>query len=405
MLIRKAFQYQLKTMPEIEQMLFEQAAFCRFVWNKALELNLRRLKDGLPLLWFAELCFWLKLWKSSEELGFLKAGDSQALQQRLKDLDRAFKDGFDKQQPNTRIPIWRKKGKDESFRIPQRFKFEGNRVYIPKIGWVGFRNSRKLEGKPKNLTVSYRAGKWYISVQCEIEISEPQHPSRSIVGIDLGVKRFATLSNGVVYEPLNSFKKHQQKLKREQQNLARKVKFSANWQKQKARIARLHSKIADCRKDHLHKITTKISNNHAMIIIEDLQVRNMSKSAKGTQDSPGSNVRQKSGLNRSILDQAWSETRRQLEYKQQWKGGDVLAINPARTSQTCSCCGHIDPASRVSQALFSCTNCGKELNADDNAALNILAAGHAVLACGEPPLGSSMKQEPVQSRKSIAAYL
>ena len=403
MLIRKAFLYQLKTTPDLEQKLFEQASVCRFVWNKALELNLRRLKDKQSLLWYSELCFWLKIWKSSDELNFLKTGDSQALQQRLKDLDRAFKDGFDRNQPNKRIPVWRKKGKDESFRIPQRFKFEGNRVYLPKIGWIGYRNSRKIEGTPKNVTVRHHAGKWYISVQCEIEIGEPQHPSHSIAGVDLGVTRFATLSDGTVYEPLNSFKRHQGKLKREQRKLSRKTKFSANWQKQKSRIAGLHKKIADCRKDYLHKVTSEISNNHAMIVIEDLQVRNMSKSARGTVDKHGSNVRQKSGLNRSILDQAWAETRRQLEYKQLWRGGDVLAINPARTSQTCSCCGHVDPTSRISQELFRCTNCGNELNADDNASINIEAAGHVVLACGEQPLGRSRKQEPLRNREIVAA--
>jgi len=403
MLVRKAFKYQLKTTPELERQLFEQASLCRFVWNKALELNLRRLRDKKPLIWYAESCFWLKLWKSSDELAFLKCGDSQALQQRLKDLDRAFKDGFNKNQPNKRIPTWRKKGKDESFRLPQRFKFDGNRVYLPKIGWVAYRNSRQLEGLPKNVTVSCHAGKWYISVQCELELSEPTHPSHSIVGIDLGVKRFATLSDGTIYEPLNSFKKHQIKLAREQRKLSRKHKFSANWRKQKSRIARLHSKIANCRRDYLHKLTTEISNNHAMIVIEDLQVSNMTRSAKGTAETHGSNVRQKSGLNRSILDQGWLEARRQLEYKQCWRGGDVLAVNPARTSQTCSCCGHVDPKSRVSQAGFCCTLCGVEMNADDNAARNVLAAGHAVLACGELPLGSSMKQEPLRNREKVAA--
>jgi len=125
--------------------------------------------------------------------------------------------------------------------------------------------------------------------------------------------------------------------------------------------------------------------------------------ARGTVEQHGSNVRQKSGLNRSNLDQAWAETRRQLEYKQLWIGGEVLAINPARTSRTCSCCDHVDPASRISQALFHCTNCGNDLNADVNASINIEAAGHVVLACGEPPLGGSVKKEPLRNREKVAA--
>ena len=163
--------------------------------------------------------------------------------------------------------------------------------------------------------------------------------------------------------------------------LSHKVKFSNNWKKQKARITQLHSTIANIRKDTLHKTTTTISQNHAMIVIEDLQISNMSRSAKGTATEKGRNVRQKSGLNRSILDQGWFEFRRQLEYKQQWLGGEVLAVPAHYTSQRCSCCGTVSKDNRQSQAKFTCVSCGYETNADLNAAKNILAAGHAVLAC------------------------
>ena len=148
----------------------------------------------------------------------------------------------------------------------------------------------------------------------------------------------------------------------------------------------------------LHKVSTTISKNHAMIVIEDLQVANMSKSAAGTVSQPGRNVRAKSGLNRAILDQGWFELRRQLEYKQAWRGGQVLAINPAYTSQKCACCGHIAKENRPSQSQFSCLECGYTENADINGARNILAAGHAVLACGGTvQSGRPLKQEPTEA--------
>lgn len=149
-----------------------------------------------------------------------------------------------------------------------------------------------------------------------------------MVGLDAGVTKLATLSDGTVYPPVNSFKTSQRKLAILQHQLIRKVKFSANWQKQKVKIQRLHSHIASIRRDYLHKVTSEISKNHAMIIIEDLKVSNMSKSAKSTAEQHGRNVKAKSGLNRSIRDQGGYEMHRQLEYKQLWRGGQVLAIPP-----------------------------------------------------------------------------
>ncbi|HHM2006177.1 TPA: RNA-guided endonuclease InsQ/TnpB family protein, partial [Klebsiella pneumoniae] len=249
------------------------------------------------------------------------------------------------------------------------------------LGWVTFRQSRDIVGKIKNATVSQHAGSWYISFQVEMEVDQPVHPSTSAVGLDAGVSKLATLSDGTVFEPVNSFKQNQSRLARLQRQLARKVKFSANWKKQKARISRLHSHIANIRLDYLHKVTTTVSKNHAMIVIEDLKVSSMSKSAAGAADMPGRNVAAKSGLNKAILDQGWYELRRQLEYKQSWLGGQVLAVNPAYTSQKCACCGHRSKENRKSQANFVCLECGYKENADINGARNILAAGHAVLAC------------------------
>ena len=255
----------------------------------------------------------------------------------------------------------------------------------------------------KNITVSQYCGKWYISIQTEMEVPDPAHPSTSMIGLDAGVAKLATLSDGTVFEPVNSFQKNQKKLARLQRQLSRKVKFSNNWWKQKRKIQKLHAHIKNIRRDYLHKVTTTISKNHAMIVIEDLKVSNMSKSAAGTVSQPGRNVRAKSGLNRSILDQGWYEMRRQLEYKQFWRGGQVLAVPPAYTSQRCSCCGHTAKENRLSQSQFRCQVCGYTANADVNGARNILAAGHAVLACGEMvQSGRSVKQEPTEMLQATA---
>lgn len=282
------------------------------------------------------------------------------------------------------IPALQKRGQNDAFRYPQGVKLDqpNCRISLPKLGWIRYRNSRETVGEVKNVTVSQSCGQWYVSIQTEYEVADPVHNAESMVGLDAGVTKLATLSDGTVYHPVNSFKANQRKLAILQRQLSRKVKFSANWQKQKRKIQNLHSHIANIRRDYLHKLTSEISKNHAMIVIEDLKVSNMSRSAKGTAEQHGRNVKGKSGLNRSILDQGWYEMRRQLEYKQLWRGGQVLAIPPAYTSQRCACCGHTTKENRLSQSRFECLECGYTENADINGARNILAAGHAVLACG-----------------------
>ena len=372
------------------------AGACRFVFNRALARQNENHEAGNKYIPYGKMASWLVEWKNATETQWLKDAQSQPLQQSLKDLERAYKNFFRKR---AAFPRFKKRGQNDAFRYPQGVKLdqENSRIFLPKLGWMRYRNSRQVTGVVKNVTVSQSCGKWYISIQTESEVSTPVHPSASMVGLDAGVAKLATLSDGTVFEPVNSFQKNQKTLARLQRQLSRKVKFSNNWQKQKRKIQRLHSRIANIRRDYLHKVTTTVSKNHAMIVIEDLKVSNMSKSAVGTVSQPGRNVRAKSGLNRSILDQGWYEMRRQLEYKQLWRGGQVLAVPPAYTSQRCVCCGHTAKGNRLSQSKFRCQVCGYTANADVNGARNILAAGHAVLACGEMvQSGRSLKQEPTE---------
>ncbi len=381
-----------------ERKICRFAGSCRFVYNKALALQKERHEQGEKKLGYAGLCKILTDWRNSAETAWLADAPVHPLQQTLRDLERAYSNFFAKR---ANFPRFRKKGLSDSFRYPdpKQIKLDqGNgRIFLPKLGWIRYRNSRQATGIVKNVTVSQSCGKWYVSIQTECKVSAPVHPSTSMVGLDAGVAKLATLSDGTVFKPVNSFQKNQKKLELLQRQLSRKVKFSNNWQKQKRKIQRLHSRIANIRRDYLHKVTTAISKNHAMIVIEDLKVSNMSKSAAGTVSKPGRNVRAKSGLNRSILDQGWYEMRRQLEYKQLWRGGQVLAVPPAYTSQRCACCGHTAKENRQSQSTFRCQACGYTANADVNGARNILAAGHAVLACGGMvQSGRPLKQEPTE---------
>ena len=391
MIRRQAYKFQLKTNLSQARQMRSFAGACRFVFNQALALQKAKYEAGNKKLSYADLCAELLTLKSSNP--WLGESPSQTLQQSLKDLERSYTNFFAKRAD---FPRFKKKGLSSSFRFPQGCKLDqaNNRIFLPKLGWMHYRNSREVLGEVKNVTVSHSCGHWYISVQTEREVSDVIHPSTSAIGVDMGIAQFATLSDGHVFAAVNSFKQKQKQLARYQRAFSRKVKFSQNWKKQKSKIGKLHQTIANIRKDYLHKTTTIISQNHAMIVIEDLQVKNMSKSASGNLNKPGRHVKAKSGLNRSILDQGWFEFRRQIEYKQVWRGGDVLAVPPQYTSQRCSCCGTVSKENRQSQAKFACIACGYQANADVNAAMNILAAGHAVLACGEiVQQDNSVKQE------------
>lgn len=383
----QAFKFQLRPNGQQEHDMKRFAGACRFVYNRSLALQIENKEAGGKYIPYSkkgeeDMAGWLPKWKNATETQWLKDAPAQCLQQSLKDLEQAYKNFFRKR---AAFPRFKKRGQNDAFRYPQGVKLdqENSRIFLSKIGWIRYRNSRKVIGTVKNVTVSQSCGKWYISIQTEIEVPDPVHPSTSIIGLDAGVAKLATLSDGTVFEPVNSFQKNQKKLARLQRQLSRKVKGSKNWRKQLLKIQRLHAHIANIRKDYLHKVTTTICKNHARIVIEDLKVSNMSKSAAGTISQPGRNVRAKAGLNRAILDQGWYEMRRQLEYKQLWLGGKVLAVNPAYTSQRCAECGHTAKENRLSQSKFVCQKCGYTANADVNGARNILAAGHAVLACGE----------------------
>ena len=401
----QAYKYEL--MPNGDQLrdMRRFSGSCRFVYNKALALQKENHAAGNKFIGYVAMAAKLPTWKRETETAWLKETPSQALQHALKDLEKAFKGFFAKR---TDFPRFKKKGSGDSFRYPEPKQIQldqsNNRILLPKLGWLRYRNSRQALGQVRNVTVSHSGGKWFISIQTQRELERPSPSTTTPIGIDVGIVRFATLSDGNYVAPLNSFKTHQQRLAHYQRRMSRKQQFSNNWKKAKAKVQKIHTAVANARKDFLHKTSTTISQNHALVCIEDLQVKNMSQSAKGNREQHGKQVKQKSGLNRAILDQGWGEFRRQLEYKVQWNGGLLLAVPPHNTSRTCPCCGYVSKENRQTQEKFQCVDCGYENQADVVGAINILERGYRLLARGESvQSGHSMKQEPTEVTQAAFA--
>jgi putative transposase len=262
-------------------------------------------------------------------------------------------------------------------RFAQQFVVERKRVKLPKIGWVNFFDSRPIEGTPKSITVFKDGKHWFMSVLCEIIAPIPAQPMGEAIGIDLNVVEGAAvaLSDGRCLETAKTSKRERRFLRKLKRTVSRRVKGSARYAKAVARLAKFEKYRANRRKDSIHKVTTQLAKTHGVIVVEDLKVKNMTASAAGTVEEPGKNVKQKSGLNRSILDRAFGFVRQCLAYKTIWYGSELRKVNPAYTSQRCSECGHTCAENRKSTGWFECLNCGHAESAHTNAAKNILADG------------------------------
>ncbi|WP_218961613.1 RNA-guided endonuclease InsQ/TnpB family protein, partial [Leptospirillum ferriphilum] len=392
----KAFKFRLVPTPEQETLLSRHAGCVRFVWNKALDLQTRRLDAGIPLLSYGDMAKLLTLWRSSEEYGFLALGPVHPQQQTLKNLDRALWEALDKTNPK-RFPRFKRKGEGDSLRYPDPLQIKIDlatrdpqgrnllpRIFLPKVGWVKVRVSRDIEGDLRNATVTRTAGRWAVSLQTEREIPEPEIRTRPESGW-ISVSRFSprprTVSGSTRPDLSMAMKAAKKKLVWEQRKLSRKDRKgpkSQNFRKQKIRVARAHERVANMRLDFLHKASTTVGETQAVVYVEDLKIRNMTRSARGTKESPGRNVRQKSGLNRSILSQGWGTFLSLLAYKLERRGGRLVQVDPRNTSRTCFACGHIAAENRPDQTAFRCVSCGYEDHADTNAAKNISGRGTPV---------------------------
>lgn len=376
MLKQRGYKFRLKPTEVQAATLAQFAGACRFVYNLALEQRRDYWRPGRRITYLTQAA---DLTKLRAEVEWINALPVHALQQALRDLDRAFVNFFE---GRASYPTPRVKGIHDSFRVPQnggdlrirKLNAKWSSVKLPKLGWVKYRSHRLVDGEICNATVSLKGGHWWVSIQTEREIDV--HPSAlPPVGVDRGVAVLAALSTGELIEPGSALVKHSRRLKNAQRCLSRRKNGSNRWRQQKSRVNRIHTKIANTRKDQLHKVSLDLARRFGTVVVEALKTKNMTASAAGTVEEPGRNVAQKSGLNRAILDKGWHMFETMLAYKLAERGGTLVKVNPAFTSQTCAECGTISKANRESQADFECVSCGHAAHADLNAARNILRAG------------------------------
>ncbi len=384
--------YRLVPTAAQEAVLRDHCAHARFVWNLAVEQHSwwRPGRNRAP--GYLEQA--RQLTEARAGFEWLRTGSQMVQQQALRDFAQAVRNLF---AGTHRKPTWRKAGRDEGFRIVavkaghvRRLSRKTGEAWIPKAGWVRFRWSRKVPDGVKSYRVTLdRARRWHIAFAA-IPESVPGPGTGEVAGLDRGVNVSAALSTGEMLRVPRLSPRRRHRLSLLQRRLAR-AKLGSNRRAQvKLAIARLRAREADICKDWCEKTSTDLARRFDVIRVEDLRIKNMTRSARGTVASPGKNVRQKAGLNREIMRSGWGRLVRRLEDK---APGRIEKINPAYTSQRCSACGHIAAESRKSQALFACVACNFACNADVNAARNI-AAGHAVTARGGNGVARPANREP-----------
>ena len=364
----------------------------RYVWNLCVEQESHwRLGRG-PMPGFAGRCRQLSEARAAQP--WLARGSVIVQQQAIRDHGQAMANFF---AGTHRRPSWRKAGRDEGFRIVhvkpgdvRRLSRNSAEIRIPKAGWVRFRWSRPVPQDVKSYRVTRdRAGRWHVAFAIAPK-PLPAPGNGRAVGIDRGVAVSAALSTGELLHCPALKTRERQRMRRLQRKLARAKRGSGRRARFGRAVARLKARECDRRKDWCEKTSTDLVRRFDVICVEDLQIRNMTASAKGTVEAPGRNVRAKAGLNRAIMRSGWGLLVRRLEEK---APGRVEKVRPAYTSQQCSACGHTEAGSRESQALFRCVACGYACDADVNAARNI-AAGHAVTARGGVRDAGPVNREP-----------
>jgi len=376
--------------------LVRHCADARYVWNLALE-QANCYRPGRSTPGPAERSRQLAEARKETWLG---EGSSSVQQQALRDFDQALRNWW---AGTHRRPRWRKAGIDEGFCVRdvsvQLLNRRWATLQVPKLGPVRFRLSRPLPAAHGMARVTAeRSGRWHVSFSAPQPVLE-RTPTGRVVGLDAGVVATVATSEGQMFHAPGLRPGETQRLRRLQRKLARQQKGSKRRTRTKTAIANLKAKEADRRRDSIEQTSTTLVRNFDLIAVEDLAVKYMIRSAKGTIEAPGVNVAAKRGLNRAISAQGWSMLRRRLSDKAATCGVTVVAVNPAHTSQRCAACGHTSPDNRKNQAVFGCQACGHEANADVNAAVNILAAGLAVTARG----GTSRRRGPDEARTQPVA--
>ncbi len=353
--------YPNKTQQELIQKTF---GCCRFVYNYYLDKRIQAYKDNKTSLNYYDCC--KDLTNLKKELEWLKEPDKCALQNSLKNLDDAYQSFF---KECSSFPRFKSKKnhkhsyKTQNYNNGTAVQFKNNHIKLPKLGWIKTRDKQIPQGRILNATISQDpSGKYYVSLCCtDVEI---QHlpKTNNQVGIDLGIKNFAITSDGVKYSNPKYLQQSLEKLAKLQRELSRKTRGSSNWNKARIKVAKQYEKIRNQRQDFLQKLSTELIRENDIICIEDLQVKNMLQNHK---------------LARSISDVSWYEFTRQLQYKADWYGRQVIKVDKFfASSQTCNCCGKKFPITKdLGVRQWICPNCKSVLDRDTNAAINILNEG------------------------------
>lgn len=396
--VKRAFRYRFHPTDEQAAELSRTFGCVRLVYNKALEARTDAWRTEQRRIGYAESSALLTQWKRTEGLAFLSEVSCVPLQQSLRHLQVAFAGFWDKRARHPRFKS-RKKSRAAAEYTRSGFRYRGGELFLAKMSEpLAIVWSRPLpEGvEPTTVTVSRdAAGRWFVSMLCEDAIEalpkavDPVTGELRAVGIDVGLTTLLTLSTGEKVANPRHERRDRVALARAQRELSRKQPGSANRDKARVKVARVHARITDRRTDHLHKLSTRLVRENQTIVIEDLNIAGMVKNHS---------------LARAISDASWFQFRTMLEYKCAWYGRELIAIDQwYPSSKTCSGCGHLVSKMPLNIREWTCAKCAAVHDRDVNAAVNVLAAGRAVIACGagvrpqrKPPGGQSATKQETQ---------
>jgi putative transposase len=401
MLVCKGFRFRVyPTTSQIERLGRWDDAL-RFLWNLALEQ--RRMGHARPRderVYPTAFDQMKELTDLRAELPWLADVPRNVCAQLLIELDKAWQRCFLRL---GQAPRFKRKGRNTlSFCEPHPnvWRLDGDVLRFPKLGNLRAVIHRPLEGRPKTCTLRRDGDQWFASVACEVDVVAPATRTEPVVALDRGIVNVVADSDGNVVESPHFFAAAMKRLAHAQRTVSRRKKGSKNRQKAERKVARVHRKVRRQREHFVHVLSARYAKSHGTVVVEKLNIRGMTKSAVGTVDEPGTNVAQKHGLNRGILDAAWGRLAICLGYKLAWTGGRLEEVDAAFSSQTCSRCGHCCKENRSLQAVFLCIACGHSEHADVNAAkvLKQRRANRSALPVEGSPTGTR------RSRKQLRVF-
>jgi len=383
MKVKRAFKYRIYPNAEQQEQLAQQFGASRFVYNYFLRRRIDQYAETEKGLSYHDTALELTELKRTDDYAWLKDANSQALQQSLRDLDRAYQNFWEKR---AAFPTFRKKHGRQSFRVPQHFRLEDGRLIIPKVSPLKIVLHRPVEGEMKSVTISRTpTGKYFASILCEVETPEFEpKPDAPEIGVDLGLRDFIVTSAGERVPAPKFLRKSERRLKRLQRQLSRRKKGSKGQEKARRLVARQHEKVANQRADFHHKLSKRLTVENQAVYVESLAVKNMLANHC---------------FAKSISDAGWGEWLRQLTYKGEWYGCRISELDRFfPSSKLHNKCGYIHDGLKPSDREWVCPGCGELVDRDHNAAMNILTFGRRAGAAQthtlvESPIGDSLKPE------------